>query len=371
MGVPEGFPREEVRSMKLTQLESRELRRYLAYYDFSAYLREKTCLITGGKGLCGGGIIKWLLMENSLRHTNVKILASTREPSSIPAYIEPEDNVRFIPYGGEREACEGIRVDYIIHLASPTQRAYLLSNPVEAFRTIIDATEQMLELAVLNAGCAMIYLSSEEIYGAANEDGPVGEEYVGAVDSLNIRSCYPLGKKAAEMLSYTYAAEYGVNVKIIRPTLIQGLFQSYGEGHVTSEILRCILENKNLLMKSDGSTKKCLMYSLDAISAIFTVLFKGERGQAYNASNPDTFLSVRDLAAQLLEEYAPNTSIEFSAQDRAASEGYLPKRSLMQDITKLQELGWEPKTSLRDIYRIDIQRFSGDERASVFSTVHG
>lgn len=43
MGVPEGFPREEVRSMKLTQLESRELRRYLAYYDFSAYLREKTC----------------------------------------------------------------------------------------------------------------------------------------------------------------------------------------------------------------------------------------------------------------------------------------------------------------------------------------
>ena len=62
-------------------------------------------------------------------------------------------------------------------------------------------------------------------------------------------------------------------------------------------------------MKSDGLTKKCMLYSLDAISAIFTVLLKGENGEAYNASNPDTFLTVRDLADRVFQKFNPSIKI--------------------------------------------------------------
>lgn len=36
--------------------------------------------------------------------------------------------------------------------------------------------------------------------------------------------------------------------------------------------------------------------------------------------------------------------------------GFLPHRILRQDIGKIQQLGWEPKTNLEEIYRIDIER---------------
>ena len=65
---------------------------------------------------------------------------------------------------------------------------------------------------------------------------------------------------------------FGIDVKIIRPTVIHGLFQRYEETRVVNELLQCLLENKNFVMQSDGMTKKCMMYSLDAISAIFTVM---------------------------------------------------------------------------------------------------
>ena len=344
--------------MNLLPVEEREFARYLSYYDFSSYIQDKTFLITGAKGICGSGVIQWLLAENALHNANTKIIASTRNPAAIPSYAENQNQISFCQFGKEVEACQGVKIDYIIHMASSTQNSFFQSNPVEALRVIVDATESMLEIASRNPGCSMLYLSSEEVYGITNSDMPVSEQYVGAIDSLNTRSCYPLGKKVAELLCFTYAAEYGTNVKIIRPSSIQGLFQRYGEERLVNEILRCIIEKKNLEMKSAGYTKKCIIYTLDVVSAIFTVLFKGETGQAYNATNPNTFMTVRDLAANMFKKFAPDITAMFPKADASVVEGYLPKRSIIQDISKLKKLGWEPRTNLEQIFAIDIQRFT-------------
>lgn len=347
--------------MKLSPLEKSELDRYLSYYDFSGFLKDKTFLITGGKGLCGTGVIKWILSENRVHGTNTRIIASTRNPQDVPAYIEPGDHIAFCKFGQEAEACKGIHVDYIIHLACPTQRSFLKSNPVETIFVAVEATKNTLDIAFQNSDCSMVYLSSEEVYGITDTLDPVSEGYVGAIDSLDVRSCYPLGKKAAELLCHSHCVEYGTDVKIVRFPTIQGLLQKYDEEHITSEILRCMVENKYLIMKSDGGTKKCLIYLLDAVSAIFTVLFNGVKGEAYNASNPAAFMSVKDMAEQLFEEFSPQVKVVFSEKDRSISEGYLPKRSLVQDISKIRELGWEPKTGLEQIYEIDMQRFTKPE----------
>lgn len=343
--------------MRLTEIENREINRYISYFDFTDFIKDKTFLITGCKGIVGTGIIKWLLKENELHGVNVRVIASTRNPREIPDYIEDTDNILFCEFGTEKEYCSDKNVDYIIHAASPTGNTFHKTNPVESLRVIVDETEKMLEIANENDKCSMIYLSSEEVYGLPDSEEPVDESFVGTVDSLNIRSCYPLGKKTAELLCYTNFVEYGTDVKIIRPTVIHGLFQKYSEQRVVNEILRCIIEKKNLVMQSAGLTKKCLMYSLDAISAIFFVLFNGKSGEAYNASNTDTFLSVKDLANYLFAEFAPNVRIEFAEQDASVAQGYLPKRSLVQDVQKLEALGWKIKTELNEIYSIDIERF--------------
>lgn len=342
--------------MILTDIEKRELLKYTSLLDFTTALKDKTILITGSKGIIGSGVIKWILLENERKQLNCHIIASTRNKNSIPEYIEEKDSIEFCTFGNEIEECADKQIDYIIHAASPTSGKTFMSQPVESLGVIVKGTERMLQLAKEHHS-KMLYISSEEAYGTPDVDTPISEDYVGAVNSLSIRSCYPLGKKVAELLCRSYFEEYGVDVRIIRPTVILGLWQEYDSVKVEAEILRCILDKKNLVMKSDGSTRKCVIYSLDAVSAVLTTLTKGVSGEVYNATNPDTFCSVKERAYFAFSEFAPSVRIEFQTDCNALQLGYLPKRSLCEDITKICGLGWKPYASMSYIYKVDIERF--------------
>lgn len=343
--------------MKLTILEKRELTAYMKQYNFLEYFRNKTFLITGAGGMTGKGLIKWLLLENELYDANIKIYASTRNPKEIPAYIEKEDQITYCMFGTEPDVLKDVPIDYIIHGAAPTGRAFFISNPVETLRVIVDETEKLLELACHKNSCRFLYLSSMDVYGALDSECPVKEDCVGAIDSLNIRNGYALGKKASEFLCNAYYQEYGVDAVMLRPASIQGLFQPYQEARIFNEILRCVVERKNLILKSDGSGKKCFLYSLDAVAAVFTVLLKGMSGEVYNATNPETFISLKELAEHIFQKYCPGIKIEYDIQDIKTT-GFLPPFSFVQDNTKLEKLGWMPMKGIDDIYAVDIERFS-------------
>lgn len=141
--------------MKRTEIEFREISKYINLFDFDKYLRKKTILITGSKGLVGTGLVKWILMENEMKETNARIIASTRNPNETPSYIENTDNIIYCEYGKEDLVDE--RIDYIIHAASPTGNKYHMQHPVETFKTNVDGMEKMLEIAGRNSGCSMIY----------------------------------------------------------------------------------------------------------------------------------------------------------------------------------------------------------------------
>lgn len=347
--------------MKISDLEYREFSKYRGLYDFSGEIRGKTFLITGSKGIVGSGIIKWLLLENRKSHADLHIIASTRNPDEKPEYLEKDDPVTFCAFGSEPDFCRDWKIDYIIHAAASTDNSFHNSHPVESLLVILEGTEKALDIARRNPDCKLIYLSSEEVYGIPDTEEPLLETRVAPIDSLNRRSCYPLGKKTSELLCYSYFAEYGVQAKIIRPTGILGLLQKYQTERVASEILRCIVENRNLVLKSAGLTKKCVLYSLDAIAAVFTVLFYGEPGEAYNATNPRSFMTVRDLAERMFGIFRPNLSIEYQESDTSIQEGYLPMRSLLQSNEKIAALGWRPMTDLDHIYKIDLLRFASSE----------
>ena len=342
--------------MRLTDIEEKELLRYTSLFDFSESFKDKTILVTGSKGIVGSGVIKWILFENVQKEWNCHIIASTRNKKQFPDWVVSGDNIEFCTFGHEIEECKGKQIDYIIHAAAPTSGKVFISQPVESLGVIVKGTENILLLAKEHHS-RMLYLSSEEAYGTPDSETPISEDYVGAVNSLNIRSCYPLGKKIAELLCRSYYEEYGVNVCIIRPTVILGLWQEYDSVKVEAEILRCILEKTDLIMKSDGSTKKCVIYSLDAVSAVLTALTKGLAGEAYNATNPDTFCSVKERAQKAFAEFAPDVKVVFQSNCDAQKLGYLPKRSLCEDVSKLKALGWKPLADMDYIYKTDIERF--------------
>ena len=169
-------------------------------------------------------------------------------------------------------------------------------------------------------------------------------------------SSYPIGKTSSEFLNYAYFKEYNVPTKVVRPSSIQGLYQKYSEDRVFNQILRCIIENKNLILKSKGESQKSIIYTLDAVMGILIVLFKGENGEAYNLTNMTTFFSIYNLASTLFKKFNSNLKIEFDIKEENET-GYLPPLSILQSTEKIEKLGWEPITNIYDIYDIDIRRF--------------
>jgi nucleoside-diphosphate-sugar epimerase len=75
---------------------------------------------------------------------------------------------------------------------------------------------------------------------------------------------------------------------ILRATQTFGPGVKYEDGRVFAEFMRCAVEKRNIVLKSDGSTERCYLYTADAVSAILVALLKGEPGQAYTVANKDT-----------------------------------------------------------------------------------
>lgn len=344
--------------MKLSCFEKSEYERYTKEFDFSQFMKDKTFLVTGSGGMTGQSIVKWILYENELHGTNAKIYASTRRPDKIPDYIENSDNVEMCEFGKEADTIGNAKVDYIIHAASPTERDFFMKYPAETFRIIIDGCEKMLELC-RQKNASFILLSTVEVYGALEKMSPVDECETGAIDSMNIRNGYPLGKKGSEFLSNAYFKEYGCNTRSVRISAIQGLYQPYEEQRIFNEIARCIIEDRNLLMRSDGMSKKSIVYTLDAVSGIFVALFKGESGEVYNITNPSTFFTMNELVEKLFSKFNNKLKIEYEVTSSSHA-GYLPHLEIVQSIEKISLLGWKPITGLEQIYEIDINRWKAN-----------
>lgn len=345
--------------MTITELERTELERYASYYDYAAFMSGKVFLITGAKGIVGSGIIKWLLFMNLKYDLGLKIVATTRNPEDVPDFVTADDPIRYIRYGDEERNTQGEQVDYIIHAASSTDNKFHMSHPFESFRINFDGTERLIELALKKENASFIYISSEEVYGITDSTEPIAEdEPTSGIGSMNPRNCYPISKLASEFITIAANTEYGLKTHVIRPTGIQGLYQSYDAPRVANEILRCAVEHRDLELNSDGTSSKCIMYSLDAIAAIFTVLFKGEEGGVYNASDPNNFLSVNELAEKVFTRFSPENVVIHKIGKDITKAGFLPHRSIVQDISRIKPLGWKPLTDLEQIYAIDIERFT-------------
>jgi UDP-glucuronate decarboxylase len=78
------------------------------------------------------------------------------------------------------------------------------------------------------------------------------------------------------------------------------------------------------------------------------VLLKGEAGRAYNVGNPDTEISVKDLAHLLVGLFPEmGLSVVHMPSDPQAG-GYLQSQvsRSMPLIQRMLELGWRPTTGL-------------------------
>lgn len=305
-------------------------------------LQDATILVTGATGLIGTSFIKSLDYVNTIKKLNIKILALVRNEARADerfADIIPHGMIRFIVGNVEDLPEVKEKVDYILHAASQTASKEFVQHAVETIETSVLGTFNLLKLAKEKQCKGFVYLSSMEVYGYPEKGHKVTEDEIGAMTPLDLRNSYPISKVMAEAMCCAYVREYNVPAMICRLTQTFGPGVHYNDNRIFAYFGRCVKEKKNIVLKTKGETERCYLYTTDAVTAILTILLKGEPGQAYNAADESTYCSIAEMAERVAAD--GDIQVEYDIQPEAAN-GFPQTLYMNLDTSALQKLGWIP-----------------------------
>lgn len=315
-------------------------------------------LITGAAGYIGSMLTKYLLCSDD----KAKVIALVR--NSKKTEWTSNKNIEVLEADlTDRDFMSALSVkcDYLFHCASVTKSVEMITHPVEVVKSIVNATQNVLELARRCNVQSMVYLSSMEIYGEMDcSDGhKVTEEEQGKIDVLSARSCYPLGKRMAENICYSYFKEYGIPVKIAR------LAQTFGYGvlrtdnRVFMQFARAVKKGTDIVLHTKGSSMGNYCSIDDVISGMLTILRYGTDGEAYNIVNEKNTMTIRQMAELVSEKIAGgNISVVYDIPETDKF-GYAVETGLCLSSSKLRELGWESRKGIVEMYQDVLKELEG------------
>ena len=305
-------------------------------------LKDSTVLITGATGLIGACLTDALCRANRKLGLNIRIIALSRNPEQ---YESRFDGVEFVACDISRPVVELPKADYIIHAASNAHPMAFSADPVGTMMGNIQGTLNLLEHLRACGGKRLLFLSTGEIYGE-NPDVTDGfsEDSFGKIDSMNPRACYPESKRAAETLCASYIRQYGVDAVVARLCYIYGPTITGSNSRADAQFLRKALAGEDIVMKSTGSQLRSYCYAADAVSALITVLAKGETGLAYNIANRESVHTIREYAETLAKLAGVN--VVFDLPPEAERAGYSTVSRAVQNPARLEGLGWKAQYPL-------------------------
>lgn len=307
-------------------------------------------MITGATGYIGSMLVKHIM---DLRRGD-RITAVVRDRSGVEALFPSRVEI----VGADlcnREQVNAIdgEFDRIIHCASATQSAMMRSHPVEVIESIVNTTQNILELAKQRDVKSVVYLSSMEVYGQidCSNGHRVTEKELGDVELFSVRSCYPLGKRMAEHICYCYFREYGVPVKIAR------LAQTFGRGVLSSDrrvfaqFAGAVRDGKDIVLHTQGRSMGNYCGIADVVKGIMTILEYGMDGEAYNVVNEKNTMTIRQMAELVADRVAGGRIGVIWDLSEGDQHGYAPDTGLRLSSGKLESLGWQAQQSITDMYR--------------------
>jgi len=308
-----------------------------------ALLRGQAVLITGASGMLGSCLVDLLSVWNQKQDSPCRIMALSRSLGAAKQRFAPVWNEDFFSFW-EQDVCDRPdslpqHVDYIIHAAGNADPVSMAEYPVDTLMANVLGTKNLMDYGLSHGIKRFLYVSSGEVYGQS--DGPdFTEEYCGPLDLSSPRSCYPEGKRAAEVLCQSYIVQHGADVVIARPCHLFGPTMTARDSRAVSEFLRKAVVGENIQLKSAGTLERSHCYTLDAVKAILLMLSVGECGQAYNIADRRYQMTVRRFAERAAE--VGECRVIYTEPSRLEAEGYSRANRMVLDAARVEALGWKP-----------------------------
>jgi UDP-glucuronate decarboxylase len=320
----------------------------------------KEILVTGGAGFVGTALCEVLLGQG---HT-VTCLDNyiTGTAHNVERF---RDHPRFKLIEADIDTPLTVRADEVYNLACPASPVHYQRDPIGTMRTCVLGAINVLELAA-KTGAKVFQASTSEVYGDA-EMHPQRETYWGNVNPIGIRSCYDEGKRAAETLFFDYHRHRGVAIRVARIFNTYGPNMQIGDGRVVSNFIVQALSGTPLTVYGEGLQTRSLCYVDDLVDG-FIRLMAYEGTGPINLGNPEE-ITMLQLAELVISMTGSKSRIEFLPLPKDDPRQRQPDISLAKS-----QLGWAPKTALKDGLAKTIEFFDSelrianpiDQRAAAF-----
>ena len=318
---------------------------YVATLPVFDKLKNKSIMITGACGLIGSFLVDAIMIHNELYGDNITVIAYDFKEefinSRFPNYLD-KPNFKYVCQDVNLPLQYDESVDYIMHLASNAHPALFKTDPVGTIKANIIGLLNLLEFAKDKSVTRVLYTSTGEVYGEKEGITAFCEEDLGFVNPTLYRSCYPNSKRCAETLCVSFSEQYGVSTVIARPSHVYGPTMTKNDSRVYAEFIRNVLNDEDITLKSTGSQTRSYTYVADAVSALLYILVFGEDKNAYNIANPNSILSIREMAEIIAG--IGNKKVLFDIPKDIPTNAN-PMQCGVLNSDKLQNIGWNPRYS--------------------------
>ena len=316
-----------------------------------AQFKDATILITGASGFIGSMLARTFLYCDKKFNLNIDLQLTGRNIEKLTQITKDfQQQPQLIISDIENLNLNSDNLDYIFHCANITDSKMMLEQPVEVFRTAINGTSNILNLA-RQYNATLIFLSSMEAYGIINNsEKPITEEKLGTLDLESPRTSYPESKRACECLCNLYSHEYDIKTRIIRLAQTFGPGLNLNDNRAPMYFTKCALRKENIVLRTTGETILNFCYISDAISGILTSLNSQKKHETFNICNDNEHPNILQAATMIVDNISHN-QIRIDIQVPKESSCYAPTNHMLLSSAKIKNYGWAPKHNLFSSYQ--------------------
>ena len=301
---------------------------------------KKNILITGGFGLLGKPLVKFLKKKNY----NIFVLDKSKNKKRNKLINKKVATIVYGDFQNKfllKKIIKNKKINIIFHTGAITQVLEGLRNPYATYKNNIMGTINILEcIRETDPSIFFIYSSSDKAYGEVKN-----RNYL---ENDNLSSIYPydLSKTCSDLICQSYFTVYKLNVAIVRCGNLFGP-GDFNLNRIIPETIISLINNKRIKIRSSGKLVRDYLYVDDAVNAYYMIMktlekYKNKKLLIYNVGSKYN-LSVLQLV-NLILDLMKKKHLKPIIMNKSKQEINFQK---LNDNKIKKELGWKQKVSLK------------------------